>query len=228
MKVPVDFHGGCVVIFGGSFDPITFTHIQVATEVINFGLADQVWIVPCGMRPDKHTNISPEQRCQMVSIALDAMVPKNFPLYVDRTEVDNGRFFPTRELMCHYRSTYPRLTFKILIGNDLLEGLHRWDDFPDLITENEFIVYDRVFTSECIVVPDAESFVTLNDEARTRMKVQRIRESYTAGIAPMLSNVSSTEIRKRLSARGINSIVGLTPLEVIFYIRENNLYNSKG
>jgi hypothetical protein len=71
MKVPEDFQYGRVVIFGGSFDPITFTHIQVATEIINFDLADQVWIVPCGMRPDKHTNISPEERCEMVSIALE-------------------------------------------------------------------------------------------------------------------------------------------------------------
>ena len=215
------------MIFGGSFDPITFTHIQIATEIINFRLADQVWIVPCGMRPDKHTNVSPEHRCDMVSIALETMVPSNYPVYLDCTEVKGGRFYPTRELMCLYRDKYPTLSFKILIGNDLLSGLHRWDDFYELISENNFIVYDRVFTADCIVALDSESFVTLNDEKRTRMKVERILDASTCGMAPMISNVSSTEIRKRIALRGIDSIVGLTPLEVVNYIRTHNLYNVK-
>jgi len=41
-RYPTYFESGTVVIFGGSFDPVTFTHIQVASEVLNFGLADQV------------------------------------------------------------------------------------------------------------------------------------------------------------------------------------------
>lgn len=41
-RYPIDFESGTVVVFGGSFDPVTYTHVQVATEVLNFGLADQV------------------------------------------------------------------------------------------------------------------------------------------------------------------------------------------
>lgn len=43
-RFPTNFESGTVVIFGGSFDPVTYTHIQVASEVLNFGLADQVCI----------------------------------------------------------------------------------------------------------------------------------------------------------------------------------------
>ena len=42
LRSPTNFDAGTVVIFGGSFDPITYTHIQIALEVVNFGLADQV------------------------------------------------------------------------------------------------------------------------------------------------------------------------------------------
>ena len=91
MRFPREIISGTVVIFGGSFDPVTYSHIQLATEVLNFELADQVWIVPCGMRPDKPTNLQPYQRLELVSIALDDMTPSNSPIFVDSTEVDAGR-----------------------------------------------------------------------------------------------------------------------------------------
>lgn len=221
LRKPTQFESGTVVIFGGSFDPITFTHIQVAAEVINFDLADQVWVVPCGMRPDKHTNIQPHQRLEMVSVAIDSMIPEDFPMYVDSTEVDEGRYFPTRELMCLYRARYPGLRFKVLIGNDLLTSLHLWDDFPDLISENRFIVYTRIFTCESIIEADAKGNVILNDAARTRVQVEQISGQ---GMSPTLSNISSTEVRRRLMSKGIKGIVGLTPLSVIQYILKNGLY----
>ena len=221
IRRPTHFDSGTVVIFGGSFDPITFTHIQVAAEVVNFGLADQVWVVPCGMRPDKRTNIQPHQRLEMVSIAIDSMIPSDFPMYVESTEVDAGRYYPTRELMCLYRAKYPNLTFKVLFGNDLLSSLHLWDDFQSLVAENSFIVYKRIFTAKSALEPDEEGRVVLNDENRTEITVEQISG---LGMNPTLSNISSTEVRKRLTCKGIGSVVGLTPLPVIYYIVQNGLY----
>ena len=221
IRRPSNFQSGTVVVFGGSFDPISFTHIQVAAEVINFGLADQVWVVPCGMRPDKRTNIQAIQRMEMVSIAIDAMIPKDFPMFVESTEVDEGRYFPTRELMCLYRNRYPHLHFKILMGNDLLTSLHLWDDFPELISENRFIVYRRIFTGISVIEPDDDGNVLLNDSGKSKIKVERICGE---GMSPTLSNISSTEIRKRITCKGTVGIVGLTPLAVIDYIIENGLY----
>ena len=39
-----------VALLGGTFDPITDGHLKMAAEVIHSGLADIVWIVPCGPR----------------------------------------------------------------------------------------------------------------------------------------------------------------------------------
>jgi nicotinate-nucleotide adenylyltransferase len=223
LRRPTQFDSGTVVIFGGSFDPITFTHIQVAAEVINFDLADQVWVVPCGMRPDKHTNIQPHQRLEMVSVAIESMIPDDFPMFVESTEIDGGRYFPTRELMCLYRARYPGLRFKVLMGNDLLTSLHLWDDFPDLIAENRFIVYSRIFTCETIIEADEKGSVILNDAARTRLQVEQICGQ---GMNPTLSNISSTEVRKRLITKGVRGIVGLVPLAVIQYIVKHGLYGT--
>ena len=175
------------------------------------------------MRPDKRTNVSSQQRLEMVSIALDSMIPADFPIFVESTEVDAGRYYPTRELMCVYRARYPCLQFKILMGNDLLSWLHLWDDFQALVSENQFIVYTRIFTSTAVIEPDNEGNVSLNDPSNTRITVESISGM---GMSPTLSNISSTEVRKRLNLRGIQSIVGLTPLAVIEYIRQHSLYDS--
>lgn len=42
-----------VAVLGGSFDPITDGHLKCACEIVHMNVADEVWIVPCGRRPDK-------------------------------------------------------------------------------------------------------------------------------------------------------------------------------
>ena len=227
MRRPTNFEAGVVVVFGGSFDPITYTHVQVAIESLQFGFGGQVWIVPCGMRPDKPTRASPEDRLTMVCLALDNMIPPDLPIFVETTEVDQGRYFPTRELTCLYRYKYPKLTFKLLMGDDLIGGLHTWDDFPQLISENRFIIYRRLGTTESPrhrvgdINLESDS-VRLFDKERTVIKVERLCDS--DGFHPVVSNVSSTEVRKRLALRGPKSVFGLTPVPVVDYLIKNQLY----
>jgi nicotinate-nucleotide adenylyltransferase len=226
MRRPTYFEEGTVIIFGGSFDPVTYTHVQVAMEALAFGFADQVWMVPCGMRPDKPTQVSPECRLEMVSLALDAMASAKLPIFVDGTEVDAGRYLPTRELMCVYRSRYPKLKFKVLMGNDLLGSLHTWDDFPDLVRENRFLVYKRICTNDSprhrVFEDDESDTVHLLDPSKTKLHVERLRDS--DGFHPVISNVSSTEVRKRLEMKGPSAVAGLTPLYVVEYIVKHGLY----
>ena len=55
-----------VAILGGSFDPPTISHLQVASETINILGYDEVWMIPCGRRPDKLHISPPEIRLKMV------------------------------------------------------------------------------------------------------------------------------------------------------------------
>jgi nicotinate-nucleotide adenylyltransferase len=216
MRYPVINDGATVAIFGGSFDPITFAHLMIAVEIINFSVADQVWMVPCGMRPDKDTVVSPHSRLEMLSLALDEMLTDDVPVYADPTEVNNGQFIPTVHLMSGYRKRYPTLNFKLLIGDDLLASLHTWDGFRELITENRYIVYTRKTDS----IGDQ---VILNDPDRTVLQVERLSSS--SKFIPMLSTASSSELRHRMEVTGDTSkIAGLTPKVVVRYIADNRLY----
>ena len=42
-----------IAVLGGSFDPITDGHLKCACEIVHARKAQEVWIVPCGPRPDK-------------------------------------------------------------------------------------------------------------------------------------------------------------------------------
>jgi len=52
-----------VAVLGGSFDPPTIGHMQLASETLNLdSTIDEVWIIPCGARPDKKLSTTAEQR----------------------------------------------------------------------------------------------------------------------------------------------------------------------
>ncbi len=223
MRPPEIIDGNVVAIFGGSFDPISFAHLHVAAEVISFGLADQVWMVPCGMRPDKPTVALPRLRLEMATVALNDIFPPSVPIYVDSTEADSGRYIPTRELMNMYRSKYPSLRFKILMGDDLISSLHWWDDFPQLVSENSFVVYPRA-TGYAEPSDEAVTSIPLNDANRTTIHVERLSNSLK--FHAIFSSASSTEIRRRIQSSGgcTKTIIGLTPWAVIAFIQEHSLY----
>ena len=47
-----------VALFGGAFDPPTNGHLQCCAGIIHSELADEVWMVPCGPRPDKASSLA--------------------------------------------------------------------------------------------------------------------------------------------------------------------------
>ena len=69
-----------VAILGGSFDPITDAHLKAACEIIHSKCADEVWITPCGARPDKPSlKTSALDRLIMCHLAVDTMFGSKFP-----------------------------------------------------------------------------------------------------------------------------------------------------
>ena len=68
-----------IAIFGGSFDPITSSHLKMAAEVIHTDAADEVWLVPCGRRLDKPDLLNAKDRYTMCQLAVTTTFSANFP-----------------------------------------------------------------------------------------------------------------------------------------------------
>ena len=73
-----------IAILGGSFDPPTLAHVQIAAEIYNTHEdIDEVWIVPCGDgRGDKSLKTAAKHRLKMLEIILLDVLGEDVPIKV--------------------------------------------------------------------------------------------------------------------------------------------------
>ena len=147
-----------IAIFGGSFDPITNSHLNTAAEIVHSKLADEVWLTPCACRPDKpELRTSVVHRLIMAHLAVDTTFGSHFGVKVCDEEVGQPRNVPSVVLMRRLKEKYPEYDFSFVLGTDLLDNVQDWDA-PSLpgyweevvdggktfMDENHFIVVDYV------------------------------------------------------------------------------------
>ena len=201
-----------VAYLGGSFDPPTLAHIQVACEIYNkIDNIDEVWISPCGDgRIDKTLKTPFIHRLNMLKLIKDDILNDNIPIIINDYEGKN-KWSPTLFLMRELNKKFPDKEFVFVIGSDLYEKIQYWKPDPkQLCEEVEFIIicrneYPFVANKPGIIYPNKYQLLDLNIYG------------------------SSTEIRNRIKNDNKNklnySINALTSKKVINYIIENKLYN---
>lgn len=117
-----------IAVFGGSFNPITNAHLNCAAEIIHSKLADEVWITPCGRRPDKPSlKTSGLHRLIMCHLAVDTTFGSRFGVKVCDEEMQEPRNIPTVILMRRLKAKNPNYDFSFVVGSDLIPTLHEWD-----------------------------------------------------------------------------------------------------
>ncbi|EAR95358.3 cytidylyltransferase (macronuclear) [Tetrahymena thermophila SB210] len=204
-------------ILGGTFDPPTLSHIEIAKQSLLQHVVDEVWIVPCGLRTDKITQTEPKHRLEMVSIAVKEVIEQNpsleGKLVTNDIEVKNNRTIPTYPLMKRFEKENPEYDFYFLMGYDLIKGLLSWDQGQELVNEIKFIIAGQ---------PNLE-WKQFDDYFPKNYKLIKIYE-----------NVRSTNYRKIIVEsykQNNNSYpadlgleAGLLSQNIINYIIQNNLY----
>jgi len=221
-----------VAIYGGAFNPITNGHVQLATEIVHSGIVDDVWICPCGPRPDKPTVLPPEPRLAMCEISINQGLSPMFPIMVADHEVketslagDNGQV-ATYDSLVWLRENHPNCEFSFVIGSDWLQpgtDLREWHSKEGktghkLVTEFDFLVAPRPGYD----VPDLSVF-------GPRMKWVSLPNNFQFSE----SNASSTEVRKRAKrewqadptkGNSMQALNGLVQPGVLSYILRHRLY----
>ena len=218
-----------VAVYGGAFDPVTNGHLSCAAEIVHSGLADEVLMVPCGPRPDKpKMKTKAADRYVMLQIAVNTSFSPNFPVKVSDIEVFGDRALPTYDMLSLLREKNPGIDFMFVVGSDWLQSgsdLRQWTSKDGrtgekLVSEFDFLIIKR---------PGYE-LPTDIDKYGPRFNVL----SLPHGMNYVDSNVSSTEIRKRVAvseqirefAAGnhLSSADGLVPTGVLAYIQRQGLY----
>ncbi|MCQ2403177.1 MAG: nicotinate-nicotinamide nucleotide adenylyltransferase [Lentisphaeria bacterium] len=222
-----------MAVFGGSFDPVHLGHVQLAREVLERNLADEVLFVPAKRSPFKASGQmdSGAVRMEMLNLALkDAMEEK--PTYVapdfrtgkevkkvyrfgvsDMELQREGDYSYTYDTMTTLRRVYPDVELKFLMGTDNLVDLQKWYQAGALLKEFDFIIYPRPG------VPGPNDVELIRIYRVFGAKLVRARLS--AEDLPVW-DLSSTDIRNGV-ARGGDFSEYLSP-SVWKYIQEHKLY----
>ncbi len=194
---------GAIGIFGGSFDPIHFGHINLALEVMEKCELKEVWFVPAHISPHKLKSppVDQKHRLEMLKLAIDGI--DGFKI-VD-IELKRPQPSYTVDTIHYFLEHYPKCQFHLITGNDALESFHKWYKFKEILSLVPLIVGRRKlgeFSSSDPIVRQAF--------AKTACQTS-------------LLEVSSTQVRDRIKKN--LPCLHLLPQKVVDYIHENKLYS---
>ena len=184
-------------VMGGSFDPIHYGHLSLASlAAFKFGL-DLVAFVPTNFSLQKKPVASPLDRCAMVSMAIS----NDSRFFLSKVDIERGGVTFAFDTLSDLLSLYSPCRLFFILGIDALLGIEKWKNWQDLFDMTKFIVSER--PGYPISLP------------------KKIEEKVEIFSPPLLS-ISSTLIRKRV-AKG-EPIDYLTGPLVCSFIRERGLY----
>ncbi|MBI2743669.1 MAG: nicotinate (nicotinamide) nucleotide adenylyltransferase [Chlamydiales bacterium] len=198
--------GRRIGLFGGSFDPIHFGHLNLALSLIENGSVDEIIFCPAHTSPlkkDEPPSASNEARLKMISLAiapikefslLDWEIKRAPPSYTINT---------VRHLLAQEENRGAEL--RLILGDDALHTLMRWKEVEELLRLAPPLIGSRLgdFLTE---IPSS--------------LIQTVKNSLVH--IPVLE-ISSTEVRSRLRQKKFCGY--LVPSKVLDYIAENNLYS---
>lgn len=186
-------------MFGGTFDPIHNTHIEIARAALTQARLDTVLFVVAAQPPHKRGEViaAAEDRFAMAEAAAAAE-----PAFeASRIELDREGPSYTVDTLADLAGRWPNADFWLIIGQDSLVDFPQWRD-PDAIRERaRLLVAPRPGSDARIPAALAEHCQTLVFPA---------------------SLLSSTEVRDRI-ARGA-SVGNIVPPRVLRIIEERGLY----
>lgn len=200
-------------IFGGSFDPPHRGHVRLVQEARHRLGLDRVLFVPTANPPHKaepgRAPVAPAlRRFAMVEMALleeEGLFASPFELRLDRATY-------TVETLEHFRSEEPEAELHLLVGSDSLAQLETWRRWRELPKLARLVVLGRSGSEPATVRAELpEELRTLLDRGGMDL------------LADLMIDVSSTEIRRRLSLGEPVDEEWLHPL-VLDYATKYRLY----
>ncbi len=131
-------------IYGGSFNPVHFGHVNVARRAIEELSLDRLVAVPANVSPFKADGAAdaprfPWDRLEMVRNAFSAMDR----VVVDEREIARGGVSYAIDTVRAVAAENPGAKLFFVIGEDSVEGLPRWKDYDELAKLVEFRSFPR-------------------------------------------------------------------------------------
>lgn len=196
-----------IAVFGGSFNPPLNSHFSIAEQIINeYENIEKVIFMPVNSKYQKPGLLENEHRYNMLKLVCD----KNSNFLVSDIEIKNDRQLYTIETLELLQKEYPDNIICFIIGTDNLKIFSKWWSAKELVSKFKILVVERdednmeeIIKKDEFLLENKNSFIKLKENIK--------------------SNISSSFVRDKLKRN--KSIRYLTPDEVYYYIKENDLYN---
>lgn len=197
-------------LFGGTFNPIHFGHLNLAIELMERKALDEVWLIPALSSPFRvsEEEISSFHRLQMLNLAC-ADIPQFLVKDLELKRPSPSYTVETIQEIIQNKQEGER--FFLLLGQDSLLRFAEWKQPDRLVQLVSLIIGCR---------PGAEDLISrLCSLNLSREICDAIHEGMV--ITPMME-ISATYIRERLKKKLYCG--HLVPVKVLDYIYENQLY----
>jgi nicotinate-nucleotide adenylyltransferase len=214
-------------ILGGTFDPIHYGHLRLASAVRSaLGLA-QVNMIPAGVPPHREAPwASPQDRLAMTELGC-----VEFPgLKADDREIRRTGPSYTVVTLQELHNEDRNRPLALLLGTDALMGFAGWHRWAQVFTLAHLIVVERPGTSFDAVTlapPLREQWERRLTTDPSRLSRQLAGSIMRVPVAPQ--PISATAIRAALEGgtAGRAELKGLLPAAVLAYIERNQLYRPR-
>ena len=211
----------CLVLLGGSFDPVHNAHVALAGHAVKLLGPDELRLIPAGNPWQKDgLRASPADRVAMLRLAF-ARQP--VPVVIDEQEIRRDTATYTVDTLRALRAEVgPETSIAFVIGADQLLHLDTWRQWRELFDLAHIVAVSRPGFPADKLPPDvAREF---KRRAGAPAQLRETPSGLTLLALNLAIDVSATEIRAAL-ARGKRP-EKLLPAAVLDYIEQHHLYKT--
>lgn len=195
-------------LFGGTFDPIHFGHINLAVQLCEKHRLDEVIFYPVSCSPFKRRTpprASPEQRLAMIEMAIHEI-----PLFrVSPFEIEKGGISYTIDTLKYFYDLFSlgeRFRLFLLLSDDAVPSFHQWKSVGEIV---------RI----------AQPLVGIRGDA-LKIPLSPVHAVLRRHLTPILRmDISSTIVRQRVR-QGLYC-GQFVPDPVLKYIYQEGIYQKK-
>lgn len=204
-------------LYGGSFDPIHYGHVTIASEAMKQLKLDQViWIPSFQSHDDKSLCASAEDRlamCELISKEHNYFAASPF-------EIEQGKAVYTIETLRYFRQLFPQAELYWLMGADQALKLNAWQNPEAVLQLAKIVIYPRVDMD----MPDeldiqGKLYPVITDPFR----FDKASIIYLKHLP--LALIASSAIKQQLTEKSV--IAGSVPQPILTYIQTHHLYQEK-
>ncbi|MGH8751190.1 MAG: nicotinate-nucleotide adenylyltransferase [Burkholderiales bacterium] len=206
-------------ILGGTFDPVHYGHLALATAAAEQLKLSEVRLIPIGTPPHRAAPVASSQaRVDMLRLAL-ADKPR---LRLDEREIArSGPSYTVDTLHELRRETGAARALVLLLGADAFAGLATWHRWQELFALAHIAVAQRPGTTLKNLPP---VLARVFEKRRAQTPQAASGNIVVVEITPQ--DIAASNIRARLAAG--KDAHDLLPATVLDYIRTNHLYTGGG